>query len=101
MAGAAGGAVQDVGGTPLDLGPGREQRVRVEVALDGDAGADLRPGVVEVAAPVDPQHVGAGLAPQAEHPAHVGAEVDHRWPVVGGPWSVGARYIVPVRCPWL
>ena len=56
----AAGPAQHVGGVPLDLVGRPEQHGGVEVALHGDAVAELAPGAVEVDAPVEADHVAAG-----------------------------------------
>src|SRR5215213_2872018 len=52
MTGPAGGAIENGGSALLDPRPGRKQRHRVEVALHGQARPKLRPGVVELGAPI-------------------------------------------------
>ena len=83
MAGAAGGAAEDVERARLDPLPRPEQHGRVEVALDAAVVADLGPGAVELDPPVDADHVAAGRRHPGENPRRRGAEVD-RGHVEGG-----------------
>ena len=58
--------------------PRREEHGRIEVALHGDAGADLVPRLVERRAPIDADDRAARFALEREQRAGVGAEMDDR-----------------------
>ena len=62
---------------------GREDQRRVEVALH-DAVADERDRLLQRRTPVDADHVGAGLAHQAEQVGGADAEVDARHAELAG-----------------
>ena len=61
-----------------EFGKRREERHRIEIALNGGAVADVHPGLVDVDAPVDAHDVAAGGVQFLEKAGGAGAEVDHR-----------------------
>src|SRR5690348_11896239 len=73
------GAGEDIPHLPLQLGPRREERCRIEVALNGVTWADPLPRHVQRDPPVDTDHVATGAREIHEQPRPgVGSEMDHR-----------------------
>ncbi len=62
----------------FDAVPGPEQDRRVEVPLDGAILAGELPALVEGDAPVEADHVAAGVGHRREQRDRAGAEVDRR-----------------------
>src|SRR5215471_7919703 len=67
VAGTAAGAFEDVVGRRENAVERTQQQCRVEVALDGPAGADTLPGVVEVNPPVGANDIAARRTQLAEY----------------------------------
>src|SRR5262245_57940949 len=78
MAAMTANTFQDAPRTPPQLVARREQRHRVEVALDADVVANSFPGDVQVDAPVDTNYVPARSAHQLQQAGSARAEVNHR-----------------------
>ena len=65
VAGAAGGLIEDVLGAAADFVAVGQEHERIEVALHRPVVADGFPGVVQPHAPVDADHRGRRLRPEA------------------------------------